>query len=188
MENPPAASEPTNPDGTIVDGLRSSPLYHSVPVLERRFGARERIESGLRANEDTKPSDINVLIAEYLEIEESRDNLNTYEIEIVSHFRCPITQCFFKQPVIASDGYTYEMTAILKHMSTKLASLSLPLSPITNKTLKSGFTPINRTILNLMETFVYQRIGLHGRYKTLDELKKAVDHVKLCKQLDGMKL
>ena len=47
--------------------------------------------------------------------------------QIDSLFICPITQDIMKDPVICSDGYTYERAAISQWMSTKNTS------PLTNQ-------------------------------------------------------
>jgi hypothetical protein len=56
--------------------------------------------------------------------------------QIDSLFICPITQDVMKDPVICSDGYTYERAAISQWMSTKNTS------PLTNQPfLHSNLTP-----------------------------------------------
>ena len=47
--------------------------------------------------------------------------------DIPDEFKCPITLCIMKDPVIMPDGQTYEREAIANHLKAS------PLSPITRK-------------------------------------------------------
>ncbi|MBN3323978.1 WSDU1 protein, partial [Atractosteus spatula] len=60
---------------------------------------------------------------------------------IPDEFLCPITREVMRDPVIASDGYSYEREAIESWISTKKRS-----SPMTNLPLKSTVVTPNRTL------------------------------------------
>ncbi|XP_015214207.2 WD repeat, SAM and U-box domain-containing protein 1 isoform X2 [Lepisosteus oculatus] len=60
---------------------------------------------------------------------------------IPDEFLCPITREVMRDPVIASDGYSYEREAIESWISTKKRS-----SPMTNLPLKSTVMTPNRTL------------------------------------------
>ena len=49
--------------------------------------------------------------------------------EVPNEFLCPITMSIMRDPVVASDGHTYERDAIMRHLSTN------SLSPITQQPL-----------------------------------------------------
>uniref|UniRef100_A0A8C4S159 WD repeat, SAM and U-box domain-containing protein 1 n=1 Tax=Erpetoichthys calabaricus TaxID=27687 RepID=A0A8C4S159_ERPCA len=74
-------------------------------------------------------------------IDALRMTLDSYLTEIPEEFLCPITQEIMKDPVIASDGYSYERTAIESWINTKKHS-----SPMTNLQLKSTCMTPNRTL------------------------------------------
>ena len=62
-------------------------------------------------------------------------------------FRCPITHLVFSDPVVASDGHTYEREAITRWLRSSTRS------PITRERLTStsvNLTP-NMTLRTLME-------------------------------------
>lgn len=66
------------------------------------------------------------------------------EVDVVPDFICPITQEKFKDPVVASDGRTYEQAAIQKVLDTN------GISPITRATLRNQLYP-NYALLGLVE-------------------------------------
>ena len=63
----------------------------------------------------------------------------------LDEFICPITQDTFVDPVVASDGHTYEKAAIQRHIET-----SGPYSPITRERITRTLTP-NRHIRGIIE-------------------------------------
>lgn len=80
--------------------------------------------------------------------------INNVADQAPSDFLCPITQQAMRQPVVASDGFTYEWSAI-----TKWLSLSYE-SPCTRETLGkcSVLNPLypNRALKCLMEEWVQE--------------------------------
>lgn len=71
-------------------------------------------------------------------------------VEIPYEFLCPITQEIMREPVICSDGFTYEKQAIVEwFMSGKYTS------PMTNEALTdTNYTP-NCDLRNQIHRFVY---------------------------------
>lgn len=79
----------------------------------------------------------------------STENNNT-EIKIPEHLICPISGTLFKDPVLASDGYTYERLFIeewLKKNNT---------SPMTRAPMSLSDLTLNRTVKDAVETFLNQ--------------------------------
>lgn len=76
--------------------------------------------------------------------------------EVPTHLVCPITRDLFKDPVIASDGYTYENDAIKTHLK------SSKISPMTRTLLTENLTP-NRSILDAIDA--YQNNGTESSKK-----------------------
>ncbi|XP_064238801.1 WD repeat, SAM and U-box domain-containing protein 1 isoform X5 [Aotus nancymaae] len=74
-------------------------------------------------------------------IEELRTRVKSLSSEIPDEFICPITRELMKDPVIASDGYSYEKEAMENWISTKKRT-----SPMTNLVLSSVVLTPNRTL------------------------------------------
>ncbi|MGH0143236.1 UNVERIFIED_CONTAM: hypothetical protein FKN15_014045 [Acipenser sinensis] len=74
-------------------------------------------------------------------IEELKEHLESVCTGIPGEFLCPINRELMKDPVIASDGYSYEREAIESWIHTKKHS-----SPMTNLPLKSVLLTPNRTL------------------------------------------
>ncbi|KAM6175234.1 WD repeat, SAM and U-box domain-containing protein 1 isoform 3-T3 [Erethizon dorsatum] len=74
-------------------------------------------------------------------IEELRTKVKSLSSEIPDEFICPITRELMKDPVIASDGYSYEKDAMENWISKKKRT-----SPMTNLVLPSVVLTPNRTL------------------------------------------
>ncbi|XP_030772852.1 WD repeat, SAM and U-box domain-containing protein 1 isoform X2 [Rhinopithecus roxellana] len=74
-------------------------------------------------------------------IEELRTKVKSLSSGIPDEFICPITRELMKDPVIASDGYSYEKEAIENWISKKKRT-----SPMTNLVLPSAVLIPNRTL------------------------------------------
>ncbi|XP_044769241.1 WD repeat, SAM and U-box domain-containing protein 1 isoform X3 [Neomonachus schauinslandi] len=74
-------------------------------------------------------------------IEELRTKVKTLSSGIPDEFLCPITRELMKEPVIASDGYSYEKEAMENWISKKKRT-----SPMTNLVLPSVVLTPNRTL------------------------------------------
>uniref|UniRef100_A0A4W2GGM3 WD repeat, SAM and U-box domain-containing protein 1 n=1 Tax=Bos indicus x Bos taurus TaxID=30522 RepID=A0A4W2GGM3_BOBOX len=74
-------------------------------------------------------------------IEELRTKVKTLSSEIPDEFICPITRELMKDPIIASDGYSYEKEAMENWISKKKRT-----SPMTNLVLSSVILTPNRTL------------------------------------------
>lgn len=73
-------------------------------------------------------------------IEELRSKMKAASSNIPEEFLCPITWEIMKDPVIASDGYSYERNAIESWISTRRTS------PMTNLPLENLLLTPNRTL------------------------------------------
>nr|XP_054964598.1 WD repeat, SAM and U-box domain-containing protein 1 isoform X5 [Pan paniscus] len=74
-------------------------------------------------------------------IEELRTKVKSLSSGIPDEFICPITRELMKDPVIASDGYSYEKEAMENWISKKKRT-----SPMTNLVLPSAVLTPNRTL------------------------------------------
>ncbi|XP_073926988.1 WD repeat, SAM and U-box domain-containing protein 1 isoform X3 [Castor canadensis] len=74
-------------------------------------------------------------------IEELRNKMNSLSSGIPDEFICPITRELMTDPVIASDGYSYEKEAMENWISKKKRT-----SPMTNLVLPSVVLTPNRTL------------------------------------------
>ena len=99
----------------------------------------------------TKPIVINLID----DTKESDNPIDKIVIEImnpkkrkrdVSYLVCPITKDFFKNPVVASDGYTYESEAIEKYLKDN------NVSPITKQPISNNIFP-NRSIMDAVQEY-----------------------------------
>ena len=68
--------------------------------------------------------------------------------DIPEEFKCPITLCIMKDPVIMPDGQTYEREAIANHLKTS------PLSPITRKPLNMKDATPNYALKSMIEKYL----------------------------------
>ena len=73
-------------------------------------------------------------------------------VEIPNEFLCPITLEILQDPVIASDGNTYERFAILQHISMDAS----PRSPLTRNLLESNILISNNNLMKMIEDFCTQ--------------------------------
>ncbi|KAM8933526.1 WD repeat, SAM and U-box domain-containing protein 1 [Pelodytes ibericus] len=74
------------------------------------------------------------------QIEAMKKQLKAAHSDVPDEYLCPITWEVMKDPVIASDGYSYERTAIENWISTKRTS------PMTNLPLENLLLTPNRTL------------------------------------------
>ena len=68
------------------------------------------------------------------------------EVALLDQYNCPLTLDLMEDPVFASDGYTYERTAIEKVIQVAKAEKRLPKSPKTNLPLEHMNLTPNRDI------------------------------------------
>ena len=71
-------------------------------------------------------------------------------VEIPNEFLCPITLEIMQEPVIASDGNTYERSAILRHINMHA---EYPQSPLTRDVLQSNILIANNNLVKMIEDF-----------------------------------
>ena len=71
--------------------------------------------------------------------------------KVPEEFVCPITMELFHYPVVAADGFTYEMRAIARHLQSKH-----PRSPKTNLTLTNKMLVPNANLRTLMRDIIHR--------------------------------
>ena len=76
-------------------------------------------------------------------------------VEIPNEFLCPITLEIMQDPVIASDGNTYERSAILQHISMHA---EYPRSPLTRDVLQSNILIENNNLVKMIEDFCMAQV------------------------------
>jgi hypothetical protein len=76
-------------------------------------------------------------------------------VEIPHEFLCPITLEIMQDPVIASDGNTYERSAILHHISMHA---EYPRSPLTRDVLQSNILIANNNLVKMIEDFCMAQV------------------------------
>ncbi|CAH2305585.1 WD repeat, SAM and U-box domain-containing 1 isoform X1 [Pelobates cultripes] len=84
-------------------------------------------------------------------IEEIKSKMKSTLTNIPDEFLCPITCEIMKDPVIASDGYSYERSAIENWISTKRTS------PMTNLPLENLLLTPNRTLKMALNRWLESR-------------------------------
>ena len=76
-------------------------------------------------------------------------------VEVPNEFLCPITLEIMQDPVIASDGNTYERSAILQYISMHA---EYPRSPLTRDVLQSNILIANNNLMKMIEDFCIPRV------------------------------
>lgn len=66
---------------------------------------------------------------------------------------CPISHQAFRDPVVASDGHTYELECLVRHFEMALRRNKAPKSPITNEALAPTVYR-NRAARNTLDTLM----------------------------------
>lgn len=82
----------------------------------------------------------------------------TEQDELLLPFICPITKLIFVNPVILSDGYTYEWEYALK-----LLAKQNPISPFTNEPLDKNIILPNRALKDAINIF----LKMYPEYQSL---------------------
>ena len=87
--------------------------------------------------------------------------------EVPKEFLCPINLTIMKDPVIMSDGQTYEREAIEKHLKIS------PLSPITKKPLNMKDAKTNYALKSMIEKYLNKGENpLKMKQQNIDKNKK----------------
>ncbi len=105
---------------------------------------------------------------EYRENRLVKDLIEAYRLERREEFvevNCPISHCPMKSPVVASDGYTYELNEIRKWVQK-----SGLYSPFTRKPLEESFIP-NR-ILDALIRAARDRFAINSQQKPVSGLQR----------------
>ena len=168
---PPATklpSSPAAPAGTPVDGAPESPRL-SVAAEAARDAARDALGQALGASPRAVDGlRVAIEVAELAGLEDSNEielrrarsaltetqrderdterlrELGAEDLALPDEFICPITRELMVQPVVASDGFTYERSAIRQVLRSEQ-----PESPLTREALRRDFLP-NFTLLKLI--------------------------------------
>ncbi|XP_069791551.1 WD repeat, SAM and U-box domain-containing protein 1 isoform X4 [Narcine bancroftii] len=82
-------------------------------------------------------------------IEELKSNTESTCVGVPDEFLCPITREIMTDPVIASDGYSYEREAIENWINTKKRT-----SPMTNMPLETTLITRNRTLKMAIDRWI----------------------------------
>ena len=83
----------------------------------------------------------------------SKGNINGRLDDVPDILYCPITQEIFNSPVVASDGFTYERSAIQSWIDASLQNNEQPRSPMTNQYLASPTLVANVFVKNMVYKF-----------------------------------
>lgn len=79
-----------------------------------------------------------------------RETLGINGLEVPTELTCPITLCLFKEPVMASDGHTYEKNALESLFAHSGESAQ---SPMTRETLDSTVLMPNFVVRKMVDGF-----------------------------------
>ena len=84
-------------------------------------------------------------------------------------FLCPILQDVMTDPVIASDGHSYERSAILQWFGQRMVNGHPIKSPLTNEILSSAHIIENTTLRKAIESYEERAEELEEDYNELQE-------------------
>jgi hypothetical protein len=90
-------------------------------------------------------------------LEKTDEHISDDEHHVLPELLCPITLCLFEDPVIATDGHTYEKKAIENWLQTQQP----PTSPLTNLPLISTVLLPNYAIKTQITSLRSQKRGCH---------------------------
>jgi len=102
----------------------------------------------------------------YFEIEMNRNSNNLNSLDFTDTLKCPITFEFFRDPVIGTDGHTYErenITAWIQKHGT---------SPITRETMSLNSLRPNFIVRKMVEDFVSLSQQNHDQFRLNIDLCK----------------
>lgn len=86
-------------------------------------------------------------------------------------FRCPITLQIFRHPIIASDGYTYELIALIESMKTST------LSPLIKQKLNKDIY-FNKILKDIIEININENIiNIEDMYPNYDPHKYLQEYI-----------
>lgn len=89
------------------------------------------------------------IIKKKKELAVSTAQLDIFPKELQDIVICPISMSIMVEPVIASDGHTYDKSAILNYME----SCDVPLSPMTKKKLTPNLI-VNYSVQNIIFSYI----------------------------------
>lgn len=94
---------------------------------------------------------------------------NSEDFVIPNYLKCPITREIMVNPVVATDGFTYEKSAIENWLSRK------KISPVSGQELKSPTLFENKLIKGLIYTFNYSKNQYYFYKNKLINVKRKSD-------------
>lgn len=127
---------------TFFRALLSTPCVYFVVLL----GRRNLLDDFRAAIHEWSSSSLRLLLNQHCPHPSTSKREDSKEMSQPSSFfpECPITLCPCISPVVASDGYTYERSAIIHHMIVSKTERAL--SPLTKQPLAYDLFP-NRAIM-----------------------------------------
>ena len=105
---------------------------------------KNTIKGILKINEEYN---YNLIILEINKLKEENEQLNKKNKKYYDNFICPITLAVMKEPVICSDGHTYERSAIEKWLSTENHS------PMTRQIITNNSLIPNIALRNIIQEY-----------------------------------
>ena len=118
------------------------PFVLEIRAADHRDEADERAEAAAAAAEPAVPA-------------VQRSASDEAALGAVSEFRCPITLCVMRDPVIASDGHSYERAAIENWLEQHKTS------PVTGARLDDTRITRNHPLRSLIESARGAAVGVH---------------------------
>lgn len=92
--------------------------------------------------------------------------METFNEDIPELFLCPITSCIMKEPVIASDGNTYEKSAILLWIQDLKKNKDDIISPFDRSLITENLIE-NRIVKNIIIEWTKENDSLRKENKIL---------------------
>ena len=108
--------------------------FHSLCNILNRF-LKLYIENNKKKLDNYKPENIDI-----------PENINL--LNVPDEFKCPISKCIMKNPVLISDGYTYEREYLERYINEK------QFSPISNSPLIFPYIIPNWNLRKLIVSYI----------------------------------
>ncbi|CAE7234924.1 KLP1 [Symbiodinium natans] len=132
---------------SLVENAASENVAENVQELKRLLERARQDLAELRASNHRLQAEISAYKAAPIGCPSPGDGQNGQQFakrivvwELLPSLVCPLTHGIMRDPVLASDGWSYERRAIEKHIAK--AGRAMPLSPVTGQRLSTRlFTP-----------------------------------------------
>ena len=103
--------------------------------------------------------------------------METFDEDIPELFLCPITSCIMKEPVIASDGNTYEKSAVLLWIQDLKKNKEDIISPFDRTPITENLIE-NRLVKNIILEWIKKNDSLRKENKILKEEIQKLNNAK----------